>query len=73
VTDNAAAEDHHRRYRPCAVVNNAGSSITGAIEDVDDTEARAALETMVLAPVRLARLAIPHMRERGEGRIVNLS
>ncbi len=61
------------RHRPYELVNNAGYSITGAIEDVTDDEARAALETMVLAPVRLARLAIPHMRERGEGRIVNVS
>jgi NAD(P)-dependent dehydrogenase (short-subunit alcohol dehydrogenase family) len=28
---------------------------------------------MVLAPMRLVRLALPHMRERGEGRIVNVS
>ena len=61
------------RHRPYGLVNNAGYSITGAIEDVDDDEARAALETMVLAPIRMARLAIPHMRERGEGRIVNVS
>ena len=60
-------------YRPFGLVNNAGYSITGSIEDVNDDEARAALETMVLAPMRLARLAVPHMRERGEGRIVNLS
>ena len=28
---------------------------------------------MVLAPIRLARLALPEMRARGEGRIVNMS
>ena len=28
---------------------------------------------MVVAPMRLARLALPGMRERGEGRIVNVS
>src|SRR6266851_3800955 len=31
------------------------------------------LENMVLGPMRLARLAVPHMRERGAGRIVNIS
>jgi NAD(P)-dependent dehydrogenase (short-subunit alcohol dehydrogenase family) len=61
------------KYRPYGVVNNAGYTVTGAIEDVTDDEARAALDTMVLAPTRTARLAIPHMRERGEGRIVNVS
>jgi len=54
VTDAAAAEEIVDRYRPYAVVNNAGYSITGAIEDVGDIEARAALETMVIAPMRLA-------------------
>jgi NAD(P)-dependent dehydrogenase (short-subunit alcohol dehydrogenase family) len=55
------------------LVNNAGYGLTGAVEDVDDDEARAVLETMVLAPARLARLALPAMRARGEGRIVNVS
>jgi len=60
-------------YRPFALINNAGYSITGSIEDVTDDEARAAFETMVLAPMRLARFAIPHMRDLGGGRIVNIS
>ena len=60
-------------YQPFALINNAGYSITGSIEDVTDTEARAAFETMVLAPMRLARLAIPAMRDLGGGRIVNVS
>jgi NAD(P)-dependent dehydrogenase (short-subunit alcohol dehydrogenase family) len=58
---------------PDALVNNAGFSITGSIEDVSDDEARHAFETMVLAPMRLARLSLPYMRERGRGRIVNVS
>jgi NAD(P)-dependent dehydrogenase (short-subunit alcohol dehydrogenase family) len=73
VTHAADIEQLVDRHRPYGLVNNAGYSITGAIEDVSDEEALAALETMVLAPMRLARLAIPHMRERGEGRIVNVS
>jgi NAD(P)-dependent dehydrogenase (short-subunit alcohol dehydrogenase family) len=60
-------------YRPFALVNNAGYSITGSIEDVTDDEARTAFETMVLAPMRLAKLAIPHMRDARDGRIVNVS
>jgi len=59
--------------KPWALVNNAGYSITGAIEDVSDDEARAAFETMVLAPMRLARHAVSHMRAWGDGRIVNIS
>ncbi|CAN5168405.1 oxidoreductase [soil metagenome] len=55
------------------LVNNAGYALTGAIEDVGDDEARALFETMVHAPMRMARLALPAMRAAGGGRIVNVS
>jgi len=59
--------------QPWAVVNSAGYPGVGAIEDVSDREARRQLETMVIAPMRLGRLALPYMRARGQGRIVNIS
>jgi NAD(P)-dependent dehydrogenase (short-subunit alcohol dehydrogenase family) len=59
--------------RPWGLVNNAGYSGIGAIEDVPDEEVRRLLETMVVGPMRLARLALPHMRAAGDGRIVNMS
>jgi NAD(P)-dependent dehydrogenase (short-subunit alcohol dehydrogenase family) len=55
------------------LVNNAGYSNSGAIEDVSDEDVRHQLETMVVAPMRLAKLALPAMRESGRGRIVNVS
>lgn len=58
---------------PWGVVNNAGFAQSGAVEDVTDEQARAQLETNVVAPMRIARLVLPAMRERGEGRIVNIS
>lgn len=73
VTDEEAGAAVIDEYQPDALVNNAGFSITGAIEDVTDDEARFAFETMVLAPMRLARLSVPHMRATGWGRIVNVS
>jgi NAD(P)-dependent dehydrogenase (short-subunit alcohol dehydrogenase family) len=45
----------------------------GAVEDVTDEEVRWLLETLVVGPMRLARLALPAMRRRGDGRIVNVS
>ena len=72
VTDPDGCAQVIDEYRPWALVNNAGYSITGSIEDVTDAEALAAFETMVIAPMRLARLAIPVMRDGG-GRIVNIS
>ncbi len=73
VTDAAACERVVQKYRPTVIVNNAGLSVTGAIEDIDDVELRVALETMVVGPVRLARLALPYMRHDHDGRIVNVS
>lgn len=55
------------------LVNNAGYGLTGAVEDVNDDEAHQLFETMVHAPVRLARLALPRMITNGGGRIVNVS
>jgi NAD(P)-dependent dehydrogenase (short-subunit alcohol dehydrogenase family) len=55
------------------LVNNAGYGTDLAVEDIGDEEARAMLETMVIAPTRLARLALPLMRDGGGGRIVNIS
>src|SRR4029078_5438545 len=55
------------------VVNNAGFAQAGAVEGVDDDEARYQLEVNRVAPARIARLVLPAMRQRGEGRIVNVS
>jgi NAD(P)-dependent dehydrogenase (short-subunit alcohol dehydrogenase family) len=58
---------------PWAVINNAGYAQPGAVEDVSDELARRQLEVNLLTPARVARLVLPGMRERGEGRIVNIS
>jgi NAD(P)-dependent dehydrogenase (short-subunit alcohol dehydrogenase family) len=55
------------------VVNNAGFAQAGAVEDVDDDDVRYQLEVNLVAPARIARLVLPGMRARGEGRIVNVS
>jgi len=73
VTDARECKRVVDELKPYGLVNNAGVSASGAIEDVDDHDAREALETMVLGPMRLARLAVPHMRDQGGGRIVNIS
>lgn len=65
VTDAPRCAEVVDAVRPWAVVNNAGYSGTAAVEDVPDEEARRQLETMVVAPMRLARLALPFMRVQG--------
>jgi NAD(P)-dependent dehydrogenase (short-subunit alcohol dehydrogenase family) len=73
VTDAERCEKVLSRFELYGLVNNAGYALTGAIEDVSDAEARQLFDTMVFAPMRLARLALPAMREHGAGRIVNVS
>ena len=52
------------------LVHAAGISYRGAFADLDDAAWEANYQLNVLAPVRLARLAIPHLRQAGWGRIV---
>jgi len=73
VTDAIRCREVIDEIQPWGLVNNAGYGLTAAIEDVDDDEARAMLETMVVAPMRLARLALPGMRTAGSGAIINVS
>ena len=56
-----------------ALVNNAGTSGSGPIEEVTDDDARHLFEVNFFGPVRLARLVVPVMRSRGGGRIVNVT
>lgn len=56
-----------------AVVNNAGYSEMGAVEEVSAAEAKAQLDVNLVTPAVIAGLALPAMRERGDGRIVMIS
>ena len=51
------------------VVGNAGGPPTGSALDVDDEQILAAMNANLLASVRLARAAVPHMREKRWGRV----
>ena len=55
------------------VVNNAGYSELGAVEEVTARQARAQLDINVVAPAVVSSCALPAMRERGSGRIVMVS
>jgi NAD(P)-dependent dehydrogenase (short-subunit alcohol dehydrogenase family) len=56
-----------------ALVNNAGYSQSGPVEEVPIDDARRQFETNVYGVARLCQLVLPAMRERRSGRIVNLS
>ncbi|WP_055711232.1 oxidoreductase [Streptomyces torulosus] len=55
------------------LVNNAGYGSYGAIEDVPMDEARRQFEVNVFGAMRLAQLALPHMRTQHAGTIVNIT
>jgi NAD(P)-dependent dehydrogenase (short-subunit alcohol dehydrogenase family) len=56
-----------------ALVNNAGYSQSGAIEEVPLAEVRRQFETNVFGLVRMCQLVLPGMRAQAHGRIVNVS
>lgn len=55
------------------LVNNAGYGFYGALETVPIDEARKQFEVNVFGLARLCQLVIPGMRERKDGRIVNIA
>lgn len=52
------------------VVGNAGGPPTGGALEVTDEQVLAAVNANMLASVRLARAAVPHMRQQQWGRVV---
>jgi NAD(P)-dependent dehydrogenase (short-subunit alcohol dehydrogenase family) len=55
------------------LVNNAGRTQVGAVEETTDEELRSLFELHFFAPVALTRLVLPHMRRQGGGAIVQMS
>ena len=55
------------------LVNNAGYSQSGAIEQVPLEQVRRQFETNVFGLIRMCQLVLPSMRRQAYGRIVNLS
>ena len=55
-----------------ALVNNAGYSLSGAVETLDVDDIRREFETNVFGLVRLSQHVLPAMRAQGSGRIVNI-
>jgi NAD(P)-dependent dehydrogenase (short-subunit alcohol dehydrogenase family) len=78
VRDRAAARQAVTRAvarfgRLDVLVNNAGYGLIGAVEEVDEADARALLDTDLLGPLWLSQAAVPAMREHGSGHIVQIS
>jgi NAD(P)-dependent dehydrogenase (short-subunit alcohol dehydrogenase family) len=61
-----------RWQRIDGLVNNAGRSASGGIEQISDEAWTADLDLKLLAAVRTVRLVLPHLRAAGGGSIVNV-
>ncbi|MGW7256316.1 oxidoreductase [Streptomyces sp. NPDC054834] len=78
VTEPAAAETAvrdvvARHGRIDVLVNNAGRTHVGAVEETTDQELRDLFDLHVFGPAALVRAVLPHMRERRSGAIVQMS
>lgn len=55
------------------LINNAGIVFRSVTEHMDEAETLTQLDTNFLSPMALIRLVLPRMREKGAGRIINIS
>jgi NAD(P)-dependent dehydrogenase (short-subunit alcohol dehydrogenase family) len=55
------------------LINNAAAGVFGPLESFSDAEFNAQLETLLWGPLQLIRLALPGMRARRAGLLINVS
>jgi 3-oxoacyl-[acyl-carrier protein] reductase len=78
VTDPAAVTDFvERSVRALGgldiLVNNAGRAHPGTFETLADADWQADLDVKLFSMIRCSRAALPHLRARGGGRIININ
>jgi NAD(P)-dependent dehydrogenase (short-subunit alcohol dehydrogenase family) len=71
--ESAVREALERFGRIDVLVNNAGRTQVGALEETTEAELRSLFELHFFAPAALTRLVLPRMRAQGGGAIVQMS
>jgi NAD(P)-dependent dehydrogenase (short-subunit alcohol dehydrogenase family) len=78
VTDDASVNEAVQSVEKVAgpvqlLINNAGYSVTGALEETSIEEAKQQFDTNFFGVLRVTNAVLPEMRQGGYGRIVNIS
>jgi NAD(P)-dependent dehydrogenase (short-subunit alcohol dehydrogenase family) len=55
------------------VINNAGYSLVGSMEEMSDQEFRSTMDVNLFGTVNIIRNVIPYLRKQGSGHIINIS
>ncbi|MGF9565962.1 oxidoreductase [Neorhizobium sp. BT27B] len=67
------SEAYERVGQIDVIVNNAGYGLLGALESATDEEVERLFAVDVIAPFRIIRAALPHLRRQKSGHIVNIT
>src|SRR5262245_22747877 len=78
IRDAASVENGVQRVIEAAgridvLVNNAGYVLAGAVEDLTPEDLQQQFDTNVYGMLRVCKAALPHMRQRRAGLIINIS
>lgn len=69
-----AVADTEARFGPiCVIVNNAGITRDAMSHKMSPADFKLVLDVNLLGPFHMCRAALPGMRDRGHGRIINIS
>jgi NAD(P)-dependent dehydrogenase (short-subunit alcohol dehydrogenase family) len=55
------------------IISNAGYGLFGAAEELTDKQVEHIVATNLVGPIQLIRAALPHLRARGGGRVIQIS